>query len=156
MSTSVIGRVQSPRLIRIGGGVAKEVAEVLTQLGLNRPLIVTDTNLVALGHVAVVSTALDAADIGWEIFDGVVEDPTDTCVKAGLAALGSGDFDCIIGVGGGSPMDTAKAISFMSVNPGHVRDYKAPCQIDRPGPPRHSDTDNGRHRVRIDPLVRDH
>ncbi len=42
---------------------------------------------------------------------------------------------CIIGLGGGSPMDTAKAISFMSVNAGHVRDYKAPTQIDACGPP---------------------
>ena len=135
MDKGTIGRVQSPRIIRIGGGVAKEVAEVLTQLGLSRPLIVTDKNLMALGHVATVTDVLDGARIPWQVFDGVVEDPTDTCVDAGLAALNAGDFDCIVGVGGGSPMDTAKAISFMSVNPGHVRDYKAPTQIDRAGPP---------------------
>ncbi|MFK7835995.1 MAG: iron-containing alcohol dehydrogenase [Sulfitobacter sp.] len=130
-----LGRVQSPRVIRIGGGVAQEVGEVLNQLGLSRPLIVTDTNLMALGHVAKVTDVLDGATIPWSVFDGVVEDPTDTCVDAGLSAFRAGDFDCIIGLGGGSPMDTAKAISFMSVNPGHVRDYKAPAQIDRCGPP---------------------
>ncbi|NNE81847.1 MAG: iron-containing alcohol dehydrogenase [Silicimonas sp.] len=135
MDTGAIGRVQSPRIIRIGGGIAREVSEVLDQLGLSRPLIVTDTNLVALGHVATVTDVLDTAGIVWAMFDGVVEDPTDTCVEAGLEVLRSGDFDCIVGLGGGSPMDTAKAISFMSVNPGHVRDYKAPTQIDRPGPP---------------------
>lgn len=133
--SSSIGRIQSPRIIRIGGGVAAEVAEVLTQLGLSRPLIVTDTNLVALGHVARVSDVLDSAKIRWGIFDGVIEDPTDRCVDQGLEVLRSGDYDCIIGLGGGSPIDTAKAISFMSVNPGHVRDYKAPTQIDRCGPP---------------------
>lgn len=131
----MIGRVQSPRIIRIGGGVALEAAEVLAQLGLSRPLIVTDTNLVALGHVATVTDVLDTAGIKHGLFDGVVEDPTDACVDAGLSALRAGDYDCIIGLGGGSPMDTAKAISFMSVNPGHVRDYKAPAQIDRCGPP---------------------
>ncbi len=135
MSVDLIGRVQSPRIIRIGGGAAQEVAEVLSQLGLSRPLIVTDTNLIALGHVATVTDVLDSSDIPWQIFDEVVEDPTDSCVDAGLAALGRDDFDCIIGLGGGSPMDAAKAISFMSVNPGHVRDYKAPRQIDRCGPP---------------------
>ncbi len=135
MNVDSIGRVQSPRVIRIGGGVAQEVAEVLTQLGLSRPLIVTDTNLMALGHVATVTDVLDSSDIPWRVFDQVLEDPTDSCVDAGLAALRSGDFDCIIGLGGGSPMDAAKAISFMSVNPGHVRDYKAPRQIDRCGPP---------------------
>lgn len=135
MQSEPIGRVQSPRVIRIGGGVAKEIAEVLAQLGLSRPLIVTDRNLRELGHVQTVTDVLDTAQIGWRVFDGVVEDPTDTCVDQGLAAFRDGDYDCIIGLGGGSPMDTAKAISFMSVNPGHVRDYKAPRQIDRCGPP---------------------
>ena len=130
-----IGRVQSPRIIRIGGGVAAEVAEVLGQLGLSRPLIVTDQNLAALGHLARVTDVLDGAGLHWGLFDGVIEDPTDACVDAGLAALEAGDFDCIIGFGGGSPMDTAKAVSFMAVNPGHVRDYKAPIQIDRCGLP---------------------
>ncbi len=135
MTMGLIGRVQSPRVIRIGGGVAKEVAEVLSQLGLSRPLIVTDKPLIALGHVSTVTDVLDHAQVPWALFDGVVEDPTDTCVDAGLAALRAGDFDCIIGLGGGSPMDAAKAISFLSVNPGHVRDYKAPRQIDKCGPP---------------------
>ena len=130
-----IGRVQSPRIIRIGGGVAKEVAEVLAQLGLSRPLIVTDSNLMALGHVTLVTDVLDKAGVTWGLFDGVVEDPTDVCVDAGLAALRAGTYDCLIGLGGGSPMDTAKAVSFMAVNPGHVRDYKAPAQIDRCGLP---------------------
>lgn len=131
----MIGRVQSPRIIRIGGGAALELAEVLSQLGLSKPLIVTDSNLVALGHVATITDALDSAGIVWSLFDGVVEDPTDLCVDAGLSALHAGDHDSIIGFGGGSPMDTAKAISFMAVNPGHVRDYKAPKQIDRCGLP---------------------
>lgn len=131
----MIGRVQSPRIIRIGGGVCREVADVLKQLGRYRPLIVTDTNLVALGHVARVSDVLDSAGIDWGIFDGVIEDPTDVCVTAGLKVMAEGDYDCIIGLGGGSPLDTAKAISFMAVNGGHVRDYKAPFQIDRCGVP---------------------
>lgn len=130
-----IGRIQSPRIIRIGGGVAAETAEVMAQLGLSKPLIVTDTKLIELGHVERVTKVLEAAGMAFGVFDGVIEDPTDTCLDAGLLALKSGDYDCIIGLGGGSPMDTAKAISFMSVNPGHVRDYKAPTQIDRCGPP---------------------
>lgn len=135
MQAGTIGRVQSPRIIRIGGGVATETPDVLGQLGLSRPLIVTDTTLVELGHVHRVTDTLDAAGFGWSIFDNVVEDPTDTCVDAGLRALRGGDFDCVIGLGGGSPMDTAKSISFMAVNGGHVRDYKAPRQIDKCGLP---------------------
>jgi len=105
------------------------------QLGLSRPLIVTDQNLISLGHVATVTSVLDSAGIDWGLFDGVVEDPTDTCVDHGLVALRAGDYDCIIGLGGGSALDAAKAISFMSVNQGHVRDFKAPTQIDKCGPP---------------------
>lgn len=135
MITNTIGRVQSPRIIRIGGGVALEVAEVLAQLGLSRPLIVTDTLLAEIGHLARITDVLDAGGIKWGLFDGVMPDPTDACVEAGLAAFGSGDYDCVIGFGGGSPMDAAKAVSFMAVNEGHVRDYKAPRQIDRCGVP---------------------
>ncbi|MGB1035239.1 MAG: iron-containing alcohol dehydrogenase, partial [Primorskyibacter sp.] len=82
-----IGRVQSPRVIRIGGGVAQEIADVLEQLGLSRPMIVTDTNLRALGHVQTVTDVLDRAAVPWAVFDAVVEDPTDVCVEAGLGAF---------------------------------------------------------------------
>ena len=135
MLSGTIGRVQSPRIIRIGGGVAGEVAETLAQLGLSRPLIVTDKGVRSLGHLGAVTGPLEAAGMSYAVFDGVVEDPTDTCVDEALAAFRAGDFDCVIGFGGGSPMDTAKAVSFMAVNPGHVRDYKAPFQIDRCGVP---------------------
>ncbi len=134
MQTGSIGRVQSPRIIRIGGGVVAETADVLLQLGLSKPLIVTDPGVAAL-HLSTLTDVLGSAGMAWGVFADVVEDPTDTCVDAGCAALHSGDYDCVIGFGGGSPMDTAKAISFMAVNPGHVRDYKAPTQIDRCGLP---------------------
>ena len=134
MQTGTLGRVQSPRIIRIGGGVAAETADVLGQLGLSRPLTVTDPNVAEL-HLPKLTAGLDAAGLAWGVFAEVVEDPTDLCVDAGLATLHSGDYDCVIGFGGGSPMDTAKAVSFMAVNPGHVRDYKAPAQIDRCGLP---------------------
>ncbi|MEM6595809.1 MAG: iron-containing alcohol dehydrogenase, partial [Pseudomonadota bacterium] len=134
MPAGTIGRVQSPRIIRIGGDVAAELPEVLAQLGLSRPLIVTDPKLAEL-HLPTVTDFLEQAGLGFGLFDNVVEDPTDVCVEEGLAAFRSGNFDCVIGFGGGSPMDAAKAISFMAVNPGHVRDYKAPCQIDRSGVP---------------------
>jgi alcohol dehydrogenase class IV len=130
-----ISRVQSPKIIRVGGSVAEETGDVLKQLGLSKPLIVTDKNLVELGHSDLVLNILDSHNISYGVFDLVVEDPTDQCVEVGLEVFKNGSFDSIIGLGGGSPMDTAKAISFMSVNNGHVRDYKAPNQIDLCGPP---------------------
>ena len=135
MLSENIGRIQSPKIIRIGAGVAKEIVDVLKQLNLSKPLIVTDKNLLELGHVDLVLAILENQNISWTVFDAVVEDPTDQCVDAGLEVFNRGSFDCIIGLGGGSPMDTAKAISFMSVNDGHIRDYKAPNQVDLCGPP---------------------
>jgi alcohol dehydrogenase class IV len=102
---------------------------------VSHPLIVTDKNLVSIGHVGSVTDVLDHAGITWGLFDGVVEDPTDVCVDQGLAVLETSNYDSIIGLGGGSPMDTAKALSFMAVNGGHVRDYKASFQIDTCGLP---------------------
>lgn len=135
ISSGAIGRVQSPRIIRIGGNVVEETGEILAQLNLSKPLIITDKNLIEIGHVARLESVLKKAGIEFGLFDGVIEDPTDVCVEDGLKALQAGDYDCVIGFGGGSPMDTAKAISFMAVNPGHVRDYKAPAQIDKCGIP---------------------
>ena len=134
MKTGTIGRVQSPRIIRLGAGVADETADVLLQLGLSAPLIVTDPTVAKL-HLGRLTDVLDRAKLRWGVFDQVVEDPTDVCVDAALSDFRSGDYDCVIGFGGGSPMDTAKAVSFMAGNPGHVRDYKAPVQIDRCGVP---------------------
>lgn len=131
----MIGRVQSPKIIRIGGGVVEEIADVLRQLGLSRPLVVTDANLVQIGHVKTFTDLLDKAGIEWNVFDGVVEDPTDTCLDEALESFSAAPHDCVIGFGGGSPMDTAKAVSFMAANGGHVRDYKAPFQIDKCGVP---------------------
>ncbi len=135
MLSEKIGRIQSPKIIRIGAGVSKEIVDLLKQLGLSKPLIVTDKNLVEIGHVGLILNILENQNISWGIFDGVVEDPTDQCVNAGLEVFNNGSFDCVIGFGGGSPMDTAKAISFMSVNNGSIRDYRAPNQIDLCGPP---------------------
>ena len=58
-----IGRIQSPKIIRIGGGVAKETANVLKQLSLSKPLIITDKNLMELGHVDLVLKILEKHDI---------------------------------------------------------------------------------------------
>ena len=134
------GSIQQPRLVRFGAGVAEELAGVLALLGLSRPFVVTDANLVELGHAGRVTDVLDRAGLAWRRFDGVVEDPTDVCVDAGIEALGGGDHDCIVAVGGGSVIDCAKAVSFLAraragKADAHVRDWKAPATVDACGLP---------------------
>ena len=90
-----IGRIQSPKIIRIGGGVAKEIVNVLKQLSLSNPLIVTDQNLQKLGHLDLILNILDKNKISYGLFSDVVEDPTDACVDAGLHVFKSAEYDCI-------------------------------------------------------------
>ena len=120
----------APRLILSGGGAVSKVAEVLAQLGLSRPLIVTDPWMASSGTVERCLAPLRAAGLTAAVFHETVPDPTDTVVEAGVQAFRAGDYDCLIGFGGGSPMDTAKAIAILAAAPEgtHIRAFKAPVQ----------------------------
>ena len=88
-------------------GASQQLNNHIQSLGLSAALIVTDKNLVEIGHVKTLTNLLDEAGVEFGLFDGVVEDPTDTCLDEGLQAFNAGNFDCVLGFGGGSPMDTA-------------------------------------------------
>ena len=125
--------IHLPRTIRIGGGVLDELAEVLAAAGLSRPLIVTDAWMESSGLLARVEALLGDAGIVSRSFTGVVPDPTVTSIDAGCVFLDEGDHDCVIGLGGGSPMDSAKMIA---VRRGRtIPELKAPHQEDTPGLP---------------------
>jgi alcohol dehydrogenase class IV len=121
----------SPRLILVGGGTVAQVPEVLAKFALRRPLVVTDPFMVSSGLVNRCLDKLGEAGIAASVFSDTVPDPTDTVVEAGVALLARGSFDCLIGFGGGSPIDTAKAMAILAGGGGKMRDYKAPVQADR-------------------------
>lgn len=115
-----------PRIMRVGGGAVDEVGEVVAGLGLARPLVVTDKFLVGTGAVDRMVAQLEAAGLHPAVFAETVPDPTTASLEAGVAAVAEHDADCVIGFGGGSPMDTAKALGLLARHGGHMRDYKAP------------------------------
>ena len=121
----------APRIMLIGGGSVAEAASVLAKLGLARPLVVTDPFMVSSGLARRCLDPLAAAGIEAGVFSDTVPDPTDTVVAAGVAAMTAGDYDCLIGFGGGSPIDTAKAMAILAAGGGAMRDYKAPIAADR-------------------------
>ncbi|WP_135467216.1 iron-containing alcohol dehydrogenase [Crenalkalicoccus roseus] len=127
-----VAQIVSPRLMRIGGGAVNQVAEVLATFGLSRPLVVTDPWMVSSGTIERCLAPLRKAGIAAQVFSDTVPDPTDTVVEAGVAILLSGAFDCLIGFGGGSPMDTAKAMAILAAAPPgtKMRQFKVPAQAD--------------------------
>jgi len=122
--------ITQPRLMMIGAGAAAEIAGVMAKLGIRRPLVVSDGFMRESGILARVTDPLDEAGIAWELFADTVPDPTTAVVEAGAKILADGDFDGMIAVGGGSPMDTAKAMGVLASHGGRMRDYKVPNQVD--------------------------
>jgi alcohol dehydrogenase class IV len=120
----------SPRCMLVGGGAVAEIAALLAKFGLSRPLVVTDPFMVSSGLVRRCLDPLEKAGIQAAIFSDTVPEPTDTVVLAGLAALRAGNHDCLIGFGGGSPIDTAKAMSIVALGDAPVSAYKAPFAAD--------------------------
>jgi alcohol dehydrogenase class IV len=121
----------SPRLLLVAGGAVRRLADVLAQFGLSRPLVVTDPFMVSSGHVRHCLDPLERAGLAIAVFSDTVADPTDTVVAAGVERLEAGDYDCLVGFGGGSPIDTAKAMAILAAGGGRMRDYKVPFAADK-------------------------
>jgi alcohol dehydrogenase class IV len=129
--TTVNATIALPRMVLVGGGSVSQVADVLGKFGLSRPLVVSDPIMVSTGLIQRVLKPLAAAGIATLVFSDTVSDPTDTVIEAGVAELRKGAFDCLIGFGGGSPIDTAKAMAILAAGGGKMRDYKVPAQADK-------------------------
>ena len=100
-----------------GPGARKELPEVIKRLGKTKALIVTDAGLVKFGVAKMVTDVLDEAAIPYEIFSDVKPNPTVTNVKNGIEAYKKSGADFIIAIGGGSSIDTAKAVGIVINNP---------------------------------------
>lgn len=128
--TTAPAMITQPRLMMIGAGACGEIASAMAKIGMSRPLIVTDAFVRDSGMLARVTDALDEAGIAWDAFADTVPDPTTDVLIAGAKVLKSGDFDGMIALGGGSPMDTAKAMGVLATHGGEMRDYKVPNLVD--------------------------
>ena len=129
--TAINMNFASPRLLLVAAGAVRQITEVLSKFGLSRPLVVTDPFMVSSGHVRNCLDPLLSAGLAVSVFSDTVPDPTDTVVEAGVVELNKGDYDCLIGFGGGSPIDTAKAMAILAAGGGNMRDYKAPFAADK-------------------------
>jgi alcohol dehydrogenase class IV len=124
-----------PRVIRVGGGALAELPAALAQCGLSRPFIVSDGFLASNGMLDLLVEVLAGSGIAARVFTDTVSDPTITVIEAAMADLDGGDHDCVIGFGGGSPVDTAKVVAALALDRRPIPTMKAPAVTDEPGLP---------------------
>lgn len=106
----------------VGTNVLGEAAPLLKKMG-NKAFIVTGRHVAVSDMMKQLTALLDENGIGCVIFDGITGEPNDTMIENGVEMLKSSGCDFIIGIGGGSPLDSAKAIAAMTVNEGSIADY---------------------------------
>ena len=107
-----------------GEGAIDRVGTLARDLGANSVLVVTDGHLVAAGHVVHAKRSLDEAGLAWHLFEDAHENPTTRDVDMCVAFARDRSVDAIIGIGGGSSLDTAKGCNFLLTNGGVMHDYR--------------------------------
>lgn len=118
-----------------GKGAIENVPTEFKTRGFKKAAVITDKDLVKFEVATKVTKLLDEAGVDYALYDGIVPNPTIQNVKDGLAFVKEAQADCIIAIGGGSPIDTAKAIAIIATNPEFsdvislegVADTKHPC-----------------------------
>jgi len=124
LSTQIFGAT-----IEFGIGVIRNLPEYINRLNVSKLLVVSDKGLVSSGAIDKVFDVLKIAKIEYTLFDGVQPNPLDTNVMDGLEVYKKNKCDAILGIGGGSPIDVAKAIRVIANHPGHIRDYFSPAIV---------------------------
>lgn len=124
-----------PSLMLIGSGAAEQIGEQCQKRGLKRGLIVTDQIMQKIGLVERAEAILAKHDIQSVVYAGVNSEPVVEHVQEGLNLYKENNCDFLLAVGGGSPIDTAKAIAVMTTNPGSIEQYKGIGKITNPGAP---------------------
>jgi alcohol dehydrogenase len=112
-----------PRLV-IGESALARLGELARELGGTRALVMSDPGIVAAGHAAAGTAALEAAGIATALFTDFGENPTTTQVDAGTEVARAFRPDILVGLGGGSSMDCAKGVNFLFSRGGRMQDYR--------------------------------
>lgn len=124
MASEILAFDYQPRTrVVFGPGSVQRIGELAGEIGAKHALLVTDPGIVQAGHADRVKHALQAAGIQVLVFDKVKENPTTREVDECLAFVRGNSVDAIVGLGGGSSMDTAKGCNFLLTNGGRMQDF---------------------------------
>ncbi|HNY27283.1 MAG TPA: iron-containing alcohol dehydrogenase [Candidatus Sumerlaeota bacterium] len=129
-----IRKFVAPEFI-FGNGAMDLVARYARNFGARKPLIVTDPGVIAAGWPGKVIEVLEKADLEYSVFSEVNSNPRDAQAMAGAEFYREQGCDAIIAVGGGSPMDCAKAIGIVGTNRMNVLEFEGVDNVPEPGPP---------------------
>lgn len=119
----------------IGAGAADQLGAVCAEMGITRPVLITDRFLTETGQADRLVASLKAAGCVPEVFSDTVPDPTTDSLAPAVDAVQAHQADGLIGFGGGSPMDTAKALAVLAVATDPISSYKAPSSYAGPALP---------------------
>ena len=122
-----------PKQIISGENALQQSKEVIRTLG-TKALVVSGKVMNRIGNVRIVTNLLDEIGIGWTVYDDITGEPDDVMIDGGLEAYKANGCDFLIAIGGGSPMDSMKAIGALITNPGKIADYMGK-EITNPLPP---------------------
>lgn len=128
-------QISLPRYVEIGKGATQKLPDLLKKIGSSAPFIVSDQVMLTLGCVDQLTDILKQQNISCKVFTQTVPEPTADSIMNGVAVLKQGHYDCVIALGGGSVIDSAKAIAMLGCLGGKIQDYKFPYKIDQSGLP---------------------
>ncbi|MGC9490866.1 MAG: iron-containing alcohol dehydrogenase family protein [Thermovirgaceae bacterium] len=121
-----------PTRIEFGRGSLSKLPEVLVELQVKKTLLVSDPGVRKAGILEEVEKHLEGRGTGYEIFEDVEANPNDRNVEAGARVLARMKADAIVAVGGGSPIDCAKAMAIVASHGGKARDFEGKGKVNAP------------------------
>lgn len=124
-----------PGVVYVGTGALDHLGREAARLGFRHSLMVTDPGIVAAGLHRMVIPRLEEAGVRVDLFAEVEPEPSEETVEKAAAAAGQHAYDSVIGLGGGSSLDVAKAVAVLVTNGGSIRDYVGIDKIGKPGLP---------------------
>ena len=131
----VSNQIIIPNIMQIGAGASLELGNIMNRMEYKNPLIITDSMMVELGYISKIEENLKNNNIISDIFKDTIPEPTVKSIQEGVNKVKNGNFDSLIALGGGSPIDSAKAISILGKFGGEMKEYKFPRLVDEIGIP---------------------
>ena len=121
--------------LRFGGGTAQTLGTELAALGVSKPFVIVDPGVFQGGVAGPVLKALEASGIAARVFTEIEPNPADATIERAFAIAQKSDCDAVVGIGGGSAMDSAKGVGLLMTNGGAVADYDGTNKVRHDLPP---------------------